>query len=59
MVAKGADHVAARIRAVAENARVPMVADVPLARTLYAACDIGQEIPRDLFEAWPRCSRSS
>ena len=51
VVAKGADHVAARIRAVAEQHRVPMVADVPLARTLYGACEVGQEIPPDLYRA--------
>ena len=51
VVAKGGDHVAARIRAVAEEHRVPMVADVPLARTLFQACEIGQEIPPDLYEA--------
>jgi flagellar biosynthetic protein FlhB len=28
-----------------------MVADVPLARTLYAACEVGQEIPVDLYDA--------
>jgi flagellar biosynthesis protein FlhB len=51
VVAKGADHVAARIRALAEENRVPMVSDVPLARTLYQACDLGQEIPADLYKA--------
>lgn len=51
VVAKGADHLAARIRAIAEEHRVPMVADVPLARTLFAACDVGQEIPPDLYKA--------
>jgi flagellar biosynthetic protein FlhB len=51
VVAKGADHTAARIRAVAEQHRVPMVSDVPLARTLYQACDVGQEIPPDLYKA--------
>jgi flagellar biosynthetic protein FlhB len=51
VLAKGADHAAARIRAAAERHRVPMVADVPLARTLYAACDVGQEIPSDLYRA--------
>ncbi len=51
VVAKGADHMAARIREVAERNRVPMVQDVPLARTLYSACDIGQEIPADLYQA--------
>jgi flagellar biosynthesis protein FlhB len=51
VVAKGADHVAARIRAVAEQHRIPMVEDVPLARTLHATCEIGQEIPPDLYKA--------
>lgn len=51
VVAKGADHVAARIRELAEQHRVPMVEDVPLARALYKACDIGQEIPVELFKA--------
>jgi flagellar biosynthetic protein FlhB len=51
VVAKGADHVAARIRAAAEKHRVPMVSDVPLARTLHRSCEIGQEIPPDLYRA--------
>lgn len=51
VVAKGADHVAARIRQSAERHRIPMVSDVPLARTLYKSCDIGQEIPSDLYRA--------
>lgn len=51
VVAKGADHVAARIRKLAEDNRIPMVQDIPLARTLFAACDIGQEIPEDLYRA--------
>jgi len=51
VVAKGADHVAARIRELAERNRVPMVADVPLARTLHKTCEIGQEIPPDLYQA--------
>lgn len=50
VVAKGGDHMAARIRAVAEKHRVPMVQDVPLARTLYSTCEIGQEIPADLYQ---------
>ncbi|MGN6608924.1 MAG: EscU/YscU/HrcU family type III secretion system export apparatus switch protein [Jatrophihabitans sp.] len=51
VIAKGADHVAARIRAIGDEHRIPMVRDVPLARTLYAACDVGQEIPADLYRA--------
>ncbi|MDQ1722181.1 MAG: flagellar biosynthesis protein FlhB [Pseudonocardiales bacterium] len=50
VVAKGGDHVAARIRELAERSRVPMVADIPLARTLYQTCEIGQEIPADLYQ---------
>lgn len=51
VVAKGGDHVAARIRALAEEHRVPMVSDIPLARTLFKTCEIGQEIPPDLYKA--------
>ena len=51
VVAKGGDHVAARIRERAEQHRVPMVSDVPLARTLYKTCAVGQEIPPDLYRA--------
>jgi flagellar biosynthetic protein FlhB len=51
VVAKGADHVAARIRALAEEHRIPMVEDVPLARTLHATCEVGQEIPPELYKA--------
>ena len=36
---------------IAEEHRIPMVADVPLARTLFKACEIGQEIPPDLYKA--------
>jgi flagellar biosynthetic protein FlhB len=51
VVAKGAGTVAARIRAEAEEQRVPMVRDVPLARALHAGCEIGQEIPVELYTA--------
>ncbi|MCW2540450.1 MAG: flhB [Frankiales bacterium] len=50
VVAKGADNIAAKIREIAEQNRVPMVADIPLARTLYSTCEIGQEIPADLYQ---------
>jgi flagellar biosynthetic protein FlhB len=51
VVAKGAGLVAARIREEADRHRIPMVQDVPLARALHAACDLGQEIPAELFTA--------
>ncbi len=54
VVAKGAGVVAARIRALASENRVPMVEDKPLARALHKTCDIGQEVPRDLYTAVAR-----
>ena len=51
VVAKGAGVVALKIREKAAENRVPMVQDVPLARALYKACDIGQEIPPEMFAA--------
>jgi flagellar biosynthetic protein FlhB len=54
VVAKGAGEVAARIREQAAEHRVPMVQDIPLARALYAACEVNQEIPEELFGAVAR-----
>jgi flagellar biosynthetic protein FlhB len=54
VVAKGAGEVAAKLRALAEEARVPMVQDIPLARALHASCDLGQEVPAQLFTAVAR-----
>jgi flagellar biosynthetic protein FlhB len=50
-VAKGVDSLALKIRAVAEEAGVPVVEDPPLARALYAAVDVDQTIPRQHYEA--------
>jgi flagellar biosynthetic protein FlhB len=50
VVAKGVDHMAARIRAVAEKAGVPLVANPPLARALYTV-DLEREIPPEHYEA--------
>ena len=38
-------------RAKATEARVPLVRDVPLARSLYASTRVGQAIPAELFAA--------
>jgi flagellar biosynthetic protein FlhB len=54
VVAKGAGAVAAKIRERAAENRVPMVHDIPLARALYSACDVGQEIPEELYAAVAR-----
>jgi flagellar biosynthesis protein FlhB len=54
VVAKGADEIAAKLREIATESRVPMVQDIPLARALHASCDIGQEVPPQLFTAVAR-----
>jgi flagellar biosynthetic protein FlhB len=51
MVAKGADLVALKIREVAEENKVPIVENPPLARTLYETMEIEQTIPQDQFKA--------
>jgi flagellar biosynthetic protein FlhB len=50
-VAKGLDLLALRIRQVAEENRVPVVEDPPLARALYATVEVDQTIPREHYKA--------
>ena len=50
-VAKGVDHLALTIRKVAEEHDVPIVENPPLARALYAAVDIDDEIPAEHYKA--------
>lgn len=51
VVAKGADFIAQRIKKIAAENGVPMVENVPLARTLYKTVKVGQYIPRALYQA--------
>jgi flagellar biosynthetic protein FlhB len=51
MVAKGADDVAARIRAVAKENKVPIVENPPLARALFDSMEIDQMIPTEHYKA--------
>jgi flagellar biosynthesis protein FlhB len=51
VVAKGADFLAQKIKKIAAEAGVPLVENVPLARTLFKTVKIGQEIPRVLYQA--------
>ena len=51
VVAKGIDHLAMRIREVAEANDVPLVENPPLARALYASVELGEEIPPEHFKA--------
>jgi flagellar biosynthetic protein FlhB len=50
-LAKGADAVALRIRAVAEEADVPIVENPPLARALFASVEVDETIPTEHFQA--------
>jgi flagellar biosynthesis protein FlhB len=54
VVAKGAGEVATRLRAIAQENRVPLVQDIPLARALHSSCELGQEVPAQLFTAVAR-----
>ena len=51
VVAKGADEIAAKIREVAGEHKVPIFEAPPLARVLWRNVDIGDEIPATLYIA--------
>ena len=51
LLAKGADLVAARIRELAAEHRIPVVEAPPLARALYHHVELEQEIPVTLYRA--------
>lgn len=54
VVALGTDELAATIRKVAMKHHVPIVEDPPLARAVYAACELGDIIPKNLYMAVAR-----
>ncbi len=49
--AKGVDHLALRIRNLAEELEIPVIENPPLARALYASVDIDKPIPEEHFKA--------
>jgi flagellar biosynthesis protein FlhB len=51
MVAKGADNIAAKIKDVAKENKVPVVENAPLARALYDSMEIDQTIPAEHWKA--------
>ncbi|OFZ78275.1 MAG: flagellar biosynthesis protein FlhB [Bdellovibrionales bacterium RIFOXYD1_FULL_53_11] len=51
VVAKGADFLAQKIKKIASDAGVPMVENVPLARTLFKSVKVGGLVPRALYQA--------
>lgn len=51
VVAKGEDYLALKIKEEARNNMIEIVENKPLARQLYYNCDIGMQIPQELFAA--------
>jgi flagellar biosynthetic protein FlhB len=51
VLAKGADHVAAAIRAKAREHGIPLVENKPLAQALFKTAEVGDAIPGPLFAA--------
>jgi flagellar biosynthetic protein FlhB len=51
VVAKGADFMALRIRALASDAGIPIIERPPLARAIYRMVEVGEEIPEELYAA--------
>lgn len=51
LIAKGADLIAEKIKALAKENNIPVVENKPLARTIYKTMKLGQVIPRELFVA--------
>src|SRR4051812_731680 len=51
VVAKGSDLLAKKIREIAADGGVPVIADPPLARSLHASVEVGHVIPEEMYQA--------
>ena len=51
VLAKGQDYIARKIKEIAIEHRVEIVENPPLAQSLYALSEVGEEIPTDLYQA--------
>ena len=51
VLAMGMDNIALKIREIATENEVPIVENPPLARALYASCELDQEIPFEHYRA--------
>lgn len=51
VIAKGADHLAMRIKEIAKENKIEIVENKPLARMLYANVEVGGVVPPELYQA--------
>lgn len=51
VIAKGADHMAAKIKEKAAKHNIPILEDKPLARAIYAVCEIDDSVPPEVYVA--------
>lgn len=51
VLAKGAQHLAEKIKDLARSSSVPIIENKPLAQALYKSVEIGDVIPEDLYKA--------
>ncbi|MCI9071861.1 MAG: flagellar biosynthesis protein FlhB [Lachnospiraceae bacterium] len=51
VLAKGSDHLAAKIKEIARENHIEIVENKPLARMLYANVEVGQMVPPELYQA--------
>lgn len=54
LVAKGVDHLAAKIREIARKHQIPIIANPPVARAIHATGKVGREIPAEMYEVVAR-----
>jgi len=54
VVAKGQDYLAAAIKKIAEEHKIPLYEYPELARSLYRTCKVGKYVPSELYEALAR-----
>ena len=50
VLAKGADYMAQRIKEIARDNGVAVIQNKPLARSLYATAEVGENVPPELYE---------
>jgi flagellar biosynthetic protein FlhB len=51
VLAKGEGHIAMKIREIAEEHKIPIIENKPLARLLLAQVEVGESIPHDMYRA--------